>query len=65
MIRRENGCRAVTLRHCVENAGRFIYVIERAVLYDHIVTCLGDPRCVECRAHINGRFAEPVVVNYY
>jgi hypothetical protein len=64
-IRRGHGCRSVTLRHCVENAGRFIYVTERAALYDHIVTFRGDPRFVEYRVHINRRFAEPVVVNYY
>jgi len=65
VIRQAEGCRSAQVRRCLEEAERFIFMVEWATLEDHIATFRGGPLFSEYRSHINGLFVEPVRVRHY
>lgn len=65
VIRRADGCRAITFRRCVEDPNRFIGEIEWETLEHHTVGFRGGPLFPEYRSHIAGLFVDPIVARHY
>ena len=65
VIRRDEGCRAIRLRRCVEDPTVFLYEIEWESLEHHTVIFRGGPLFAEYRSHINGLFVDPPAVRHY
>src|SRR5579883_539823 len=66
VIRRDAGCRSVTIQRCIEDPARFLLVIQWDSLEAHTEGFRKSPLFAEYRSHINGLFAEgsPIVHHY-
>lgn len=65
IIRGAEGCRSARLGHCIEDPDRFVYMIAWETLEHHTVVFRGGPLFPQYRSHINGLYAEPIVVHHY
>ncbi len=65
VVRRDAGCRSVTVHRCIEDPARFLLIVEWDNLEAHTEGFRKSPLFAEYRSHINGLFVDNPVVHHY
>jgi quinol monooxygenase YgiN len=65
VVKRDPGCRSVSVHRCIEDPARFLLVVAWDSLEAHTEGFRKSPLFAEWRSHINGLFLDSPAVHHY